>query len=155
MDRIVDLKRVSPAEARHPGGYAMFADVCPATYPSVRRPTSTGIEPALIAAAARRSGIEVVSEEHGRVIARAGRVANEPYQRRRESVHIRFFEATNPRYAARELLGVCVPPGAWHLVRGVLLNPLYPVTAAGPAGPGRPAASAGRTIGPRFPPRTG
>jgi hypothetical protein len=103
----------------NPGGYGMLADLCPATFPSVHRPRPRGIEPALIAAAARAWGIEVLSDDPARFIATTGRVCREPFERRRDSEHIRFYERLNPRHAEGELLGVCVPLDFEHLLSGV------------------------------------
>ena len=56
----------------------------------------------------------------GRLVVAGGKIGREPFERRRESENIRFFEALNPRHAEGELLGVCVPLSLDHLLRGAL-----------------------------------
>jgi hypothetical protein len=104
----------------NPGGYDMLVETCPDTFPSVHRPTSVGVERALISAAAGLWGMEVLSDSDGRVITRAGRRASEVYERRRETKSIRYFEAHNPGYASGELLGTCTPLDLRHLLVGAL-----------------------------------
>lgn len=103
-----------------PGVYDLFADLSAAVFPSVRRPRPAGIERSLIAAAAERWGMPVVTDEPERLIASPGRLLREPYERRREGEHVRFFEALNPRHAEGELLGVCVPLGYRDLLEGAI-----------------------------------
>lgn len=98
----------------------MLVDLCPDTFPSVHRPRPEGIAPAVIAAAARAWGLDVVSDDPARFVATAGRTPREPFERRRESEHLKLFERLNPGYAAGELLGVCAPLDFRHLLTGAV-----------------------------------
>ena len=104
----------------NPGGYDMLVDLCPTTFPSVHTPAPSGFELSLIAAAAQRAGFEILVHEKTRLVVMAGRSAREPFERRRDTENIRFFEKMNPRYAEGELLGVCVPLGFEQLITGAL-----------------------------------
>lgn len=103
-----------------PAAYDLLADLSPATFPSVRRPRPAGIERSLMAVAAERWGMPVVIDEPERLIASPGRTLREPFERRRESEHVRFFEAKNPRHAQGELLGICIPLGYRDLIEGAV-----------------------------------
>jgi hypothetical protein len=104
----------------NPGGYDMLVDLCPATYPSPLRNRPQRFEAALIEAAARASGADILVNEPPRVIVSVGRAGRDPFDHRRETENTRYFEALNPRYADGELLGVCMPLGFDHLARGAL-----------------------------------
>ncbi len=100
-----------------PGSYDLLADLSPATFPSLHRPPTHGFEAELIAAEAQRLGLPILANDRGRLIS-SGRVPRAPFEPRRESAHVRFFEQLNPRHAEGEMLGVCVPLGMGHLLGG-------------------------------------
>ena len=104
----------------NPGGYDMLVDLNPATFPSVHRRVTDGIEAELISSEARRRGLRLVVDEPGRLVATAGKSGREPFVRRRDTENIRFFEELNPRHAEGEVLGVCVPLGVGDLLSGVV-----------------------------------